>query len=247
MEKEELTKSMRWRIADYMAEERLEEINLELDDVKVRDTFYTRYIKRVFDIVISLIACIVTLPLNILLGIGTLIDVGFPLFFTPEKRVTKFGKFVRKTSLDELLNFWNILKGDMSLIGPRPLVPEYYHRYNKRHIMRLAVRPGLECPLLKTNGHVWTWDEQFENDVWYVENVSFLTDCRMLLGLVRFAMDRKSAKARAVSARGTFMGYDENGKAINMDDVPQVYIDKVASEMDGTEEFILDKCERVAG
>lgn len=278
MEREELTKSMRWRVADYMAEERLEEINLSLEDVKVRDTLYTRYIKRLFDIMISLIACIVTLPLNIILGIGTLIDVGFPLFFIQErlgkdgkvfhiikfrnmyntidergellpaeKRVTKFGRFVRKTSLDELLNFWNILKGDMSLIGPRPLVPEYYHRYNKRHIMRLAVRPGLECPLLKTNGHVWTWDEQFENDVWYVENVSFFTDCRMLLGLVRFAMDRKNAKARAISARGTFMGYDENGKAINMDDVPQYYIDKVALEMDGTEEFVLDKCERAAG
>ena len=148
----------------------------------------------------------------------------------PAQRVTKFGKFVRKTSLDELLNFWSILKGDMSLIGPRPLVPEYTHRYNKRHKQRLAVRPGLECPPRELNNRVWTWQEQFENDVWYVENVSFLTDCKMIVNLIRFALDRKSANARAMAERGTFMGYDLDGIAINLDGVPQEYIDNVRVE-----------------
>lgn len=270
MEKTELTKAMRWRIADYMAEDRLDVINQKVETVKVKDTVYTRYIKRLIDIIVSLIACIVTLPVNLIIGVITFFDVGNPIFFMqerlgkngkifriikfrnmrntrdergellpPAQRVTKFGKFVRKTSLDELLNFWSILKGDMSLIGPRPLVPEYYHRYNVRHVNRLALRPGLECPPRSLSDHVWTWQEQFENDIWYVEHVSFITDCKMIYNLIRFALDRKSTSARAVSARGTFMGYDLDGKAINMDDVPQEYINRVAMEMNGTEEPIL--------
>jgi lipopolysaccharide/colanic/teichoic acid biosynthesis glycosyltransferase len=151
----------------------------------------------------------------------------------PEQRVTKFGKFVRKTSIDELLNFWSILKGDMSILGPRPLVPEYTHRYNKRHRMRLAVRPGLECPPRKLDGHVWTWQEQLDNDVWYVENLSFRTDCMMFWNLVKFTFDRKSAAARAVAKRGTFMGYDENGIAINLDGVPQEYVEDLAQGICG--------------
>lgn len=145
----------------------------------------------------------------------------------PSQRVTKCGKFLRKTSLDELLNFWSILKGDMSLIGPRPLVPEYTHRYNKRHKQRLAVRPGLECPPRGQIEHVCSWQEQFENDVWYVQNVSFATDCKMLINLVRFALDSKSANARAVADRGSFLGYDENGCAINLSQIPQEVIDEL--------------------
>jgi len=270
MEKSELTKAMRWKIAEYMAEDRLDEINKTLEAVKVRNTFYTKYVKRLLDIMISLVACIITLPINLIIGIITFFDVGRPIFFAQERlgkdgkifhivkfrnmrntrdergellpaaqRVTRFGKVMRKTSFDELLNFWSILKGDMSLIGPRPLVPEYYHRYNERHVNRMALRPGLECPPRTLTNHVWTWQEQFENDIWYVENVSFLTDCKMIYNLVRFALDRKSVNARAVAERGTFMGYDSDGKAINMDDVPQKYIDRVANEMNGTEEPIL--------
>ena len=148
----------------------------------------------------------------------------------PEKRVTKWGKFVRKTSLDELLNFWSILKGDMSLIGPRPLPKVYLERYSKRHMMRLAVKPGLECPPRHIGTKVWTWNEQFENDVWYVENLSFCTDCRMMLNLFRFAFDRKSANARAVAKRGSFMGYGTDGTAINDAEIPTDYI-KWAKEL----------------
>ncbi len=145
-------------------------------------------------------------------------------------RVTRFGTFIRKTSLDELWNFWNILKGDMSILGPRPLVPEYTHRYNKRHRMRLSVRPGLECPSHHAAGHVWTWQEQFDNDVWYVENLSFKTDCTVFFDLIRFTFDRKSAAARATAQRGSFMGYSEDGQAITLADVPQAYIDAVMAE-----------------
>jgi lipopolysaccharide/colanic/teichoic acid biosynthesis glycosyltransferase len=270
MEKTELTKNMRWKIAEYLAEDRLNEINRRADAVYVRDSLYTRYIKRLIDIIVSFCACIITLPLNLIIGVITYFDVGRPLFFRQERlgkngkvfhiikfrnmrdtkdergellptaqRVTKFGKIVRKTSLDELLNFWSILKGDMSLIGPRPLVPEYYCRYSERHINRLAFRPGLECPPRGRLDHVWTWQEQFENDVWYVENVSFLTDCKMMLNLFRFALEQKSSNARAVSSRGTFMGYSSDGRAINMDEVPQEYIERVIMERDRTEEAVL--------
>lgn len=157
----------------------------------------------------------------------------------PDMRVTKWGKFVRKTSLDELLNFWSIFKGDMSLIGPRPLPTIYMERYSKRHMARFKVRPGLECPPKEHDQQLRTWNDQLENDVWYVENVSFKTDCKMLINLVRFVFDRKNAQARAVAERGSFMGYDFDGRAINDAEIPQEYLDWVKSlpvpEADATE------------
>ena len=257
MERESLTKAQRWEIADQLAKDRLPMINQHCKEVHPRDSFYLRYVKRTLDFIIAAFALIVSLPINLIIGIITFFDVGRPIFFKqerlgkegkvffiikfrnmletrdekgellpPEKRVTKFGGFVRRTSLDELLNFWNILKGEMSLIGPRPLVPEYYHRYSARHVKRMAIRPGLECPPRNRMDHVWSWQEQFENDIWYVENVSFFTDCRMLYNLLRFMLNRKNADARAVAARGTFMGYDLNGNAINLEGVSQTYTTK---------------------
>lgn len=122
----------------------------------------------------------------------------------PEERVTRFGKIVRKTSLDELMNFWSILKGDMSLIGPRPLLPEYVPYYTEYQLMRHAVRPGLECPSLVKRDHSRTWTEQFEDDVWYVEHVSFITDCRMIFALIRLVFDKKELERRSGALRGRF-------------------------------------------
>lgn len=254
----DLTKEMRWKIADRIAEDLLPQINSMCRQVTPRNTFYVRHIKRMMDVIIAFLVLLLTFPVNLLIGIITYFDMGTPVFFIQERagkngkvfnlikfrnmtnerdrngellapvlRVTKFGKFVRKTSLDELLNFWSILKGDMSLIGPRPLPPEYVHRYSVRHYARLAVSPGLECPPREKLNHVWTWQEQFENDIWYVENVSFLTDCKMLLRLVQFAFDKKSASARADVKRGIFMGYDSNGIAINLEQVSEAYIEKI--------------------
>lgn len=142
-----------------------------------------------------------------------------------ELRVTRFGRFVRKTSLDELLNFWSIFKGDMSLIGPRPLVTEYMGRYSKRHQMRHAVKPGLECPPRIIPNHAVTWTEQFENDIWYVENVSFLTDCFMCVQLFKFAFNRKNIRVRSIGKRGIFAGYDWDGSAITYDDLTEQEFD----------------------
>lgn len=205
------------------------------DKVQVKKTLYSLYIKRALDITISLLALIVTLPINIIIGIITYLDVGKPIFFQqkrvgkdmkvftitkfrnmrdtrdqegnllpPDERVTTFGKFVRKTSLDELLNFWSILKGDMSLIGPRPLLVEYAPYYTERQRMRHAVRPGLECPSLVERDHARTWSEQFEDDVWYVEHVSFATDCKMIMALVKLVFNRNEVKRRSGALRGRF-------------------------------------------
>lgn len=159
----------------------------------------------------------------------------------PKDRVTKWGKFVRKTSLDELLNFWSVFKGDMSLIGPRPLVCNYLERYSNRHKMRQAVRPGLECPnIAKLPPSGCKWQDQFENDIWYVEHISFLTDVKMVLGLIRLVFDRKETASRGNAKRGAFMGYDENGIAMNNSDIPQKYIDRLRSEygQDVTKEIL---------
>lgn len=149
----------------------------------------------------------------------------------PKYRVTRWGKFVRRTSLDELLNFWSIFKGDMSIIGPRPLVKNYVVRYSNRHFMRHAVRPGLECPYIMpkemSGNH---WQDLFENDVWYVENVSFLTDIKMIIRLIVMVFNRKETKMRGTAVRGGFMGYDEKGICVGSQDIPQKYIDKLHSK-----------------
>ena len=131
----------------------------------------------------------------------------------PRERVTKFGRFVRATSLDELLQFWSILFGKMSIIGPRPLKQDYLKLLSERHKMRYAVRPGLECPNHFLLDHARTWNDQFENDVWYVQNVSFKTDMKLLLMLFKMVFDRKYAKLRSGAVRGSFVGYS-NGCAI---------------------------------
>ena len=141
-----------------------------------------------------------------------------------KERVTKLGKIVRKASLDELLNFWSVLKGDMSLIGPRPLVREYTAFLSERHQKRYAVRPGLECPMMIHTDEYKTWSLQFDNDVWYVEHVSFAVDIKMVFALIRMTFNRKTSKMRGNAVRGSFMGYNPDGTSINSHSVPAKYI-----------------------
>lgn len=143
--------------------------------------------------------------------------------YPPEKRVTEFGKFVRKYSLDELLNFWSILKGDMSLIGPRPLPAEFRDRFSDRHKARELVRPGLECPEICGNQSIRHYQEQFENDIWYVEHVSFFVDCKMILGLIKMVFNRGERSDHAVVGGGEFLGYDRKGRAFSMRNIPEEY------------------------
>ena len=133
-------------------------------------------------------------------------EVGEDGWLLPEeKRLTSFGRFIRKTSLDELPELFNILRGDMSIIGPRPLLVEYLDYYSPRHSMRHAVRPGFACfRIVHTESTTWTWGEQFENDIWYVEHVSFLTDVRMIFAIIKEVF--KASDVRANDNRPPFTG-----------------------------------------
>ena len=141
----------------------------------------------------------------------------------PSQRVTKWGAFVRKYSLDELLNFWSILKGDMTIIGPRPLPSSFDERYSERHKMRTAVKPGLECPSIHAGSSVRLYHEQFENDIWYVEHISFLTDVRMVIALIKLVFDVKERGDHAVVGGGDFVGYNDDGIAFSMRRIPKKY------------------------
>ena len=148
----------------------------------------------------------------------------------PSQRVTKWGAFVRKYSLDELLNFWSILKGDMTIIGPRPLPSSFDERYSDRHKMRTAVKPGLECPSVHSNKSVRLYQEQFENDIWYVEHISFLTDVKMVIALIKLVFNAKERSDHAAVGGGDFVGYDDNGVAFSMRRIPEKY-EKAYQEM----------------
>ena len=95
-------------------------------------------------------------------------------------RLTSFGKVIRKLSLDELPQLWNVLKGDMSFVGPRPLLMEYLPLYNERQARRHEVRPGITGWAQVNGRNAISWEEKFELDVWYVENHSFWLDIKIL-------------------------------------------------------------------
>ena len=97
------------------------------------------------------------------------------------KRLTKIGMFVRKTSLDEIPQLINVLKGDMSLIGPRPLLPQYLPLYNEIQKKRHKVRPGITGWAQVNGRNAISWTKKFELDVWYVDNVSLSTDLKVFL------------------------------------------------------------------
>ena len=138
-------------------------------------------------------------------------------------RVTKWGRFVRSTSLDELLNFINIFKGDMSIIGPRPLPLVYQGKFNRYHELRHAIRPGLDCPL-RDPSKLMTWENRLENDVWYVRNVSLRTDVKLIFLLIRETLFGKDRAARSQGfSEGSFMGYFEDGRVMDSNSIPEKY------------------------
>jgi len=148
------------------------------------------------------------------------------ILLSPEARVTRWGKFVRKTSLDELLNFWSVFKGDMSLIGPRPLPKKYRNRFSYYHQQRHLVRPGLECPFHDPALARKGWQGRLDNDVWYVEHLSFATDVRMMLLLVKKVFSRKERAESANGQVGEFMGYNPDGTVIDSNTIPHRYLDR---------------------
>ncbi len=101
-------------------------------------------------------------------------------FLPDADRLTSIGKFIRKTSLDELPQLINVLKGDMSLVGPRPLLVEYLPFYNERQARRHDVKPGITGWAQVNGRNAISWEQKFEYDVWYVDNISFKTDLKIL-------------------------------------------------------------------
>lgn len=97
-----------------------------------------------------------------------------------EKRLTKVGRFVRSTSIDELPQLWNVLKGDMALIGPRPLLVQYLPLYDQKQARRHEVRPGITGWAQVNGRNALSWQQKFEHDVWYVDHVSFRLDMKIL-------------------------------------------------------------------
>ena len=107
-----------------------------------------------------------------------------------DERITKLGRFVRKTSLDELLQLINVLKGDMSIVGPRPLVVNYLPLYNKEQTRRHLVKPGITGWAQVNGRNTLSWEEKFELDVWYVDHLSFSTDVKILLKTIQKVFKR---------------------------------------------------------
>lgn len=208
-----------------------------------KNTIYTRYVKRLLDIVLSGLAILMLSPVLLIIAVLELIYHGRPIFYIdkrpgkdgkifglykfrsmnnktdedgkllhPSKRITKFGRILRRTSLDELAGLFNVFNGTLSIIGPRPLMVDYLPLYNERHKYRHAVRPGLACWDLKSSGNLtaasWTWNAQFESDIYYVENVSFLLDVKMVLKTIQVIFSKN--EMRTNSNRVKFNGENLN-------------------------------------
>lgn len=183
---------------------------------------YRKYVKRFLDIILAIIAIVITLPIFLLTGILVLIFLGKPAIFRQKRpgkdekiftmykfrtmtnkkdkdgnllpddqRLTKFGKFLRKTSLDELPEIFNILNGSMSFVGPRPLLVKYLPYYTKEEHHRHDVRPGLTGWAQANGRNLVNWDERFKLDLEYVNNVSLKMDIKVILKTISVVLKRE--------------------------------------------------------
>ena len=128
---------------------------------------------------------------------------------TNAARLTPLGRFLRGSSLDELPELWNVLKGDMSLVGPRPLLMEYLPLYSPRQARRHDVRPGLTGWAQVNGRNTLTWDDKFELDVWYVENQGFWLDLRILFKTLIAVANRQGIGEESGAGQVRFQGSDE--------------------------------------
>lgn len=122
------------------------------------------------------------------------------------ERLTKFGAFLRSTSLDELPGLWNVLKGDMSLVGPRPLLVEYLELYSPEQARRHNVRPGITGWAQVNGRNAISWDDKFKFDVWYVDNFSLLLDIKILFMTVIKVFNREGISAAGEATMPMFKG-----------------------------------------
>ncbi|MBV4204715.1 sugar transferase [Bacteroides salyersiae] len=123
-----------------------------------------------------------------------------------EKRITKVGKFVRSTSIDELPQFWNVLVGDMSLIGPRPLLVQYLPLYSKEQARRHEVRPGISGWAQCHGRNSLSWSEKFALDVWYVDHCTLMTDIKIVLITIKKVLVRDGISQEGNATMEPFNG-----------------------------------------
>lgn len=133
-----------------------------------------------------------------------------------EQRLTGFGKFLRSTSLDELPELFNIIKGNMSIVGPRPLLVEYLPLYNEQQKRRHEVRPGLTGWAQVNGRNTISWEEKFDLDVEYVDNINFLLDCKIIFLTVKKVLSREGINSDTAATMEPFQGNKNNKESVNL-------------------------------
>jgi len=121
-------------------------------------------------------------------------------------RLTRFGRFLRSTSLDELPELWNVLKGDMSLVGPRPLLMEYLPLYTREQARRHSIRPGITGWAQVNGRNALSWEEKFAFDIWYVDNQTFWLDLKIIALTLRKVLSRAGVSAYGEATMPRFTG-----------------------------------------
>ena len=195
------------------------------------------YLKRVFDILVSLAGLILLFPLLLILALLVRIKLGAPVFFRQERpgyhekifrlykfrsmkdardkngnelpdeeRLSKFGKLLRASSLDELPELFNVLKGEMSLVGPRPLLVKYLPLYNAEQHRRHDVLPGITGWAQVNGRNAISWEEKFRLDVWYVDHWTPLLDLKILFLTVKKVFVREGISAENSATMEEFKG-----------------------------------------
>lgn len=124
------------------------------------------------------------------------------------QRMTKIGKIIRSASIDELPQLWNVLKGDMSLIGPRPLRTHYLPLYNSEQARRHEIRPGITGWAQTHGRNAITWCKKFEYDVWYVDHISFTLDCKILFLTIKKVIEREGISSKGQVTTEAFNGHN---------------------------------------
>lgn len=187
--------------------------------------------KRLADIALLLLTALFWVPLFVLAAASVWAFMGRPLLFTQTRpglmgrpfrllkfrtmklgvgadaeRLTPFGRFLRSTSLDELPELWNVLKGDMSLVGPRPLLMRYLPRYSAEQARRHEVRPGLTGWAQVNGRNAITWEQKFAYDVWYVDHRSLWLDLKILWLTIGCVLRREGVSGGGEATMGEFMG-----------------------------------------
>jgi len=122
------------------------------------------------------------------------------------ERLTPIGRIVRSTSIDELPQLWNVVRGDMSLVGPRPLLPQYLPLYSKEQARRHEVRPGITGWAQTHGRNAISWTEKFRLDVWYVDNISFMVDVKIILATIRKVFIREGINEAGHATMEAFNG-----------------------------------------